>query len=85
MAACSAALNHVPRSSTDVALPLPTIGAVAGNLKTLPTYQQCHQTNWCRGLAALMGVFVGAVFFDVSFDVSGAQNRVGECVAVHWG
>lgn len=25
-----------------------------------------------------MGAFVGAVFFDVSFDVSGAQNRVGE-------
>ncbi|EFN53179.1 hypothetical protein CHLNCDRAFT_136987 [Chlorella variabilis] len=28
-------------------------------------------------LALLMGVFVGAVFFDVTFDVSGAQNRVG--------
>ncbi|KAL4458955.1 hypothetical protein ABPG75_013820 [Micractinium tetrahymenae] len=28
-------------------------------------------------LALLMGAFVGAVFFDVSFDVSGAQNRVG--------
>jgi hypothetical protein len=32
----------------------------------------------CRVLALLMGVFVGAVFFQVSFNVSGAQNRVGE-------
>ena len=33
----------------------------------------------CRALALLMGVFVGAVFFQVTFDTSGAQNRVGEC------
>ncbi len=39
----------------------------------------------CRVLACLMGLFVGAVFFDVTFDVSGAQNRVGESVPARKG
>ncbi len=38
-------------------------------------------------MAAVMGIFVGCIFFNVQLDISGAQNRAGEGLGVGlwWG